>query len=248
MSVAAVLPWLLAAAGAQDPAPAPAPAPLPAPVPAPGPIQDPAALERAQALLRAHAGRSRAVRVLVADYVQRRTTTLLKEPLLSRGEFLFVREPACVVFRAAAPRPSVVRLTATTYEVFRPQQQQLERFHLDGPELAEGLFAAVGGDVDRLLRDFVVTACAPHGDGAARVQLHFAPRSAAARERLRELILTLHAADGALAAVAYRDPAGDLVEIGFDRLRADPPSPPSGRLEVPPGTRVVEHAVRRKPA
>lgn len=240
VAVAAGLAWLLAAAGAQEP--------VPVPVPGPEPVQDPAVLARAQALLRAHADRSRAVRVLVADYVQRRTTALLKEPLLSRGEFLFVREPACVVFRAAAPRPSVVRLTATTYEVFRPLQQQLERFHLDGPELAHGLFAAVGGDVDRLLRDFVVTACAPDGADAARVQLQFAPRSAAARERLRELILTLRVAEGALAAVAYRDPAGDLVAIEFDHMRADPPSPPSGRLEVPPGTRVVEHAARRKRA
>ena len=52
---------------------------------------------------------------------------------------------AVVVFFASEPRPSVVRLAETVYEVHRPQRKQLERFHLDGPELARGLFAAVGG-------------------------------------------------------------------------------------------------------
>ena len=68
--------------------------------------------ERAEALLRAHGKNSAKVAVLVADYVQRRTTALSKKPLVSSGAFLFVREPGCVLFRASKPRPSVVRLTA----------------------------------------------------------------------------------------------------------------------------------------
>ena len=70
---------------------------------------EPAQRTRAEELLRAHAERSRPVAVLLADYVQRRTTPLAKEPLVSSGEFQFVREPACVLFRATKPdRKSVV--------------------------------------------------------------------------------------------------------------------------------------------
>jgi hypothetical protein len=209
--------------------------------------------ERAMALLRRHATRSVAVDVLVAGYVQRRTTELSATPLVSEGSFLFVREPACVVFRAQQPRVSVVRLSASCYEVYRPERRQLERFLLGGPELAEGLFAAVGGDAERLLRDFELAGCEPAAPGrdeavasgrdeAAALRLRLLPKAEAAKKRLTELLLTLREGDAALAAVAYRDAAGDLVEIELRDLRVNPEQPPAATLDVPEGTRVLEHA------
>jgi hypothetical protein len=216
---------------------------LPAQEPQPAPV---AQVERATALLAAHGERTQAVQVLVADYVQRRTTALLPEPLVSKGQFLFVRNPAAVLFFAREPRLSTVRLTTATYEVYRPQKKQLERFVLEGPELAAGLFAVVGGDAERLRRDFVVVACDDlPGDGGL-VQVRLVPKAAAARERLPEVVVTLHAPTAALRAVGYRDHAGDQVAIELSAVRFDPPSPPSGRLEVPPDTVVVEHAARRR--
>jgi hypothetical protein len=205
-----------------------------------------AARVRAENLLRAHGERSRKVAVLVADYVQRRTTELVKEPLVSTGEFLFVRDPACVLFRATTPRLSVVRLTTTTYEVHRPQKKQLERFQLDGPDLAQGLFAAVGGDVERLFGAFAVAGCS---DDAVteRVTIRLVPKNAAVAERLRELSITLVAKDATLAAVAYRDPSGDLVEIELANLRPDPKQPPSAQLDLAKDTVVVEHAAKAEP-
>lgn len=249
---------VVAALAGQSPGSAPRTAPPAGQAPS---VPAPGEAERTLAtrLLRQHAAQSAAVKVLVADYVQRRTTELSATPLVSRGEFLFVRDPGAVVFRASEPRISVVRLTATRYEVWRPQQQRLERFVLDGPELAEGLFAAVGGDADRLLREFELVACAkvaPPPEGAPDpappaetaaprrelVELRMRPRDEAMRARLRELILTLGAADAVLAKVAYRDAAGDLVEIELRQLRADPERPPSAELDVPPGATVLEHA------
>ncbi len=199
---------------------------------------------RAEALLAAHGARAKKVKVLVADYVQRRTTKLRKEPLVSKGEFLFVREPAAVLFFAREPRVSVVRLTTTTYEVHRPQKKQLERFVLDGPELAAGLFAVVGGDVERLRADFVVVGCADVAAAPGQVQIRLQPKAAAARERLPEIAVTLHAESAELAAVGYRDPAGDLVAIELRALRPDPPAPPSAQLAIDPDTVVVEHGAR----
>lgn len=220
--------WV-AALVAQEPTPAPT-----------------AQVERAAALLAAHGERSRPVQVLVADYVQRRTTALLKEPLVSKGQFLFVRDPAAVLFFAQEPRLSTVRLTATTYEVYRPQKKQLERFVLEGPELAAGLFAVVGGDADRLRRDFVVVACDDlPGDGEL-VQVRLVPKAAPARERLPEVAVTLHGPTGELRAVGYRDHAGDQIAIELAAVRRNPPSPPSSKLEVPPDTVVVEHPAKRR--
>ncbi|MEO6596953.1 MAG: outer membrane lipoprotein carrier protein LolA [Planctomycetota bacterium] len=207
---------------------------------------DQAQLERANKLLAAHAEQSRTIAVLVAQYVQRRTTKLAKDPLESRGEFLFVREPACVVFRATQPRESVVRLREAVYEVYRPQRKQLERFHLEGPELAQGLFAAVGGDVARLRRDFEVSACVADPADATRAQVRLRPRTAEVGARLQELVLTLRSADATLCAVAYRDQAGDLVEITLLSPLRNPPAPPSAEFELPKDTTIVEHTVPKK--
>lgn len=165
--------------------------------------------DQAIKLLRRHAELSKSVRVLVADYVQRRTTTLSKKPLRSSGGFLFVHTPACVVFRAEKPRQSIVRLTKDLYEVFRPRRKRLERFTLDGPDLSQGLFAAVGGDADSLLEEFGVA-----GLSVGKVQaeggqiavedpveisatgapmtaaIRLVPKSKAMGERLQELVVT----------------------------------------------------------
>jgi hypothetical protein len=203
-------------------------------------------LARAERLLDAHAARSRGIGVLVADYVQRRTTALAKEPLESRGEFLFVRSPGVVLFRAAVPRQSVTRLQATTYEVWRPQKKQLERFHLDGPELANGLFAALGGDTAALRAGFDVVACVDDPAHQDRVRVRLVPKTAAVRERLQELEIVLLGQDAVLAAVAYRDATGDRIEIELSAVRIDPKDAPKAELEVPADAVVVEH--RAKPA
>ncbi|HZN38347.1 MAG TPA: hypothetical protein VFD82_06060 [Planctomycetota bacterium] len=209
------------------------------------PAVDPAAIARADKLLEAHAEQSKKVQVLVATYVQRRTTELSKEPLVSRGEFLFVRDPACVVFRATTPRVSIVRLRGTTYEVYRPQKKQLERFHLEGPELAEALFAAIGGDIAVLRRNFAIQDCVAD-PVAGRASIRLAPRTVLVRERLRQLIITVRSSDGVLCAVAYRDGAGDLVEIELQEPRPNPPDPPSAEFDVGKDTTIVEHAPPKK--
>lgn len=227
-----------------------------------------AAAERAEAerLLGLLAGRSGRSRVLVADYTQRRTTALSDRPLVSRGEFVFVREPACVLFRASAPRVSLVRLTPRRYEVYRPDRKRLERILLDGPQLAEGLFAAVGGDSARLLREFTVVGCArvapadpagmPAVDPAVATQpepgpvrlaaITLEPRDVAVRRQLRELVVTVAEADGELAGVAYRDASGDLIAIELRDVRADPEPAPSVELPLPDDVQIVEH--RQPPA
>lgn len=209
------------------------------------PPPDARQVARAEALLAAHGERGKKVDVLVAAYTQRRHTRLSKKPLVSSGAFLFVKEPACVVFRCAEPRRSVVRLTTAVYEVFRPARKRLERFHLDGPELAAGLFAAVGGDVARLRKDFSVAGCEPLGgeglDDAAQLRVRLLPKQAAAKARLRELTITFDARSSELRAVSYRDHAGDLVEIELRDVRNNPKDAPSAELDVPADTRVLEH-------
>jgi len=236
-----------AAMPGQDPAPRPAP-PAPAPGKQPPAAEAPAAdvVRQAEERLRALAATSRDTAVLVADYVQRRTTKLAKEPLESRGQFVFVKQPGCVVFRATAPRESVTRLRGDTYEVYRPQKKQLERFVLEGPELANGLFAALGGDVDALLRDFAIRSTGADAGRPGHVLVVLAPRTPAIAARIGELSLRLVTASNALAAVAYRDAAGDLVEIELVDPKPNPASPPSVEFDLAAGTAVIEHRATKR--
>ena len=218
----------------------------------------------ASKLLARYAEQSKGVEVLVADYIQRRTTTLSKKPLLSSGGFLFVRDPACVVFRANKPRQSVVRLTSKLYEVFRPGRKRLERFSMGGLDLAQGLFAAVGGDAKQLLRDFDIfgfsstepktepkTESKKADDGkSGSATIHLVPKSKLMRERLRELLIQLdvtaaNESEVALRSVSYRDQSGDLVEIELAKVRKNPKDPPSAAIDVPSDTRIMDHKVRR---
>ena len=219
-------------------------------------------------LLARYAKQSQGVEVLVADYIQRRTTTLSKKPLLSSGGFVFVRDPACVVFRADKPRQSVVRLTSKSYEVFRPRRKRLERFSMGGLDLAQGLFAAVGGDAKQLLKDFDIlgfSSAEPSTEpeiepekelekagrgssGSATIQL--VPKSKLMRERLRELLIQLDVTaanepEVALRSVSYRDQSGDLVEIELAKVRKNPKDPPSAEIDVPSDTRIMDHKARR---
>jgi hypothetical protein len=218
---------------------------------------------RAIELLRGHAKASKSVKVLVADYVQTRTTALSKKPLRSSGSFLFRRKPACVVFRAEKPRASIIRLTKELYEVFRPQRKRLERFTLQGPDLSLGLFAAVGGDADRLLADFGIAGFlvaeiaaegreAPVATGAVTAAISLVPKDRETRERLRELVVTFAVvakAEGnpvvTLRSVAYRDHSLDLVAIELRNVRSNPKDAPSVAFDVPKDTRVIEHRAGR---
>jgi len=208
--------------------------------------------DQAIQLLRRHGEQSKNVATLASDYVQRRTTTLSKRPLLSSGAFLFVKKPAAVVFRADKPRASTVRLTGTVYEVYRPRRKRLERFHLDGPELSRGLFAAVSGDAEQLLKDFDVAELRQQSlaDGAVVKAIRLVPKTKAMRKRLPELTVSLRPPKKgdqgiALRAVSYRDRGGDLIEIELHKLRVNAKDAPSANLDVPEGTRVIEHGKRQ---
>lgn len=232
----------------------------PKPVVQPKPSEVPkitkAERERAIELLQRHGEQSKSVLTLVADYVQRRTTTLSKRPLVSSGRFLFVKKPAAVVFRAAKPRPSVVRLTADVYEVYRPRRKRLERFHLDGPELSRGLFAAVSGNAGQLLKDFDVAQLRAHKltgkpDSPAAFSIRLVPKTEVMKKRLPELTVTLtpptrQSEHGiALRAVSYRDRSGDLIEVTLHELRVNPKAAPSAAIDVPKDAKVIEHRTGR---
>jgi outer membrane lipoprotein-sorting protein len=173
----------------------------------------------ARAVLVRAAEAQRDVATLRASYVQVRTTELLPEPLESRGTLLFRRSPACIVFHAREPSDTRIRIDATAYQVYRPEQRRCERIELSVPDLPKALFGALTPEPSALERRFVFAACLAT-DETDTVVLE--PRDEGTRQVLTRLEIVVRRQDAAVVGVAYRDASGDDVRIELREIAPNP--------------------------
>ncbi len=195
----------------------------------------------ARTLLTAVAAQQKDLRRARARYVQERTTTLRRQPMVTEGTLWFRKDPACIVFLAATPRPARIRLDAGSYEVYREQERQLERFLLGSSDLPNALFQAFSPDLRQLDARFTIESCTPGPETSIRLL----PKLEGMRRFLTELTLTISRERLEVTRIAYRDGQGDLVAIRLEDLVRDPesdgdPFDPA----VPEGTRVLVHPAR----
>jgi outer membrane lipoprotein-sorting protein len=172
---------------------------------------------------------------LAADYVQERSTALVKRPLVSKGRMIFRRDPGCVVFFVDEPRRAVVRLDSRHYEVYRPEQKRLERFVLASDELPRMLFQALSPDPAWLAAEdaqqqagtldqaFEIAGCEAVAGEPARTRITLVPRSDAARKGFAtRLELTVDSEQKRLVGFAFRDPQGDDVRVELSGVQLAP--------------------------
>lgn len=159
------------------------------------------------------------VKTLRASYVQERSSALRKRPLVSRGTLLFRADPPCIVFEVQEPRRARIRIDERAYEVWRPDERQLERFVLESPDLPRALFQSFRPELDLLESRFVVQ------DGASdamRHEVRLVPKDEKVKSYLTTLTLTIAARETALEQIAYTDGQGDRVVIRLERAERDP--------------------------
>ena len=199
----------------------------------PGVTEGAALLQR---LAKAHAD----VQHITANYVQRRMTKLVKKPLLSNGMLAFRREPGCVVFRVVAPRVAVIRLDSLHYEVYREEQQRLERFVLPSDEMPRLLFDALSLTEAKLRERFEVAGCDPVVDQPTRRRVRLIPTDKKTRRVAAEVSLLIDTASATLCGFGYTDPRGDTVDVELSDVTT-PKDPAAGtfELDVPEGTKVT---------
>lgn len=200
---------------------------------APGVAEGTALLQR---LAKAHVD----VQHITANYVQRRMTKLVKKPLLSSGTLAFRREPGCVVFRVVAPRVAVIRLDSLHYEVYREEQQRLERFVLPSDEMPRLLFDALSLTETKLRERFEVAGCERVADQPSRRRVRLVPKDEKTRRVATEVSLLIDTTTAGLCGFGYTDPRGDTVDVELSDVKT-PEDPAAGTftLEVPKDTKVT---------
>jgi hypothetical protein len=221
----------------------------PAPV-APAAPAAPAAedLAAARAAVRALGARHADLQQLECEYVQERSSALLREPLRSSGRLRWRREPPCLVFEVAGPRPARLRLDEHRYEVHRPDRRQLERFAFAGPELPRALLDAFAPDLDAIERRMKIVQVERGAGDAPQSSIRFAPTDPALQAVLTSLSLTIEPKAAELRAIAYTDAQGDSVVLRLSDIDRDPElADASFAIDAPPGTRVLDHPARKPP-
>lgn len=184
---------------------------------------------------------------MTADYTQFRTTALTKKPLQSTGTLAFRREPGCVVFRVATPKTAVIRLDSKVYEVWRPEQNRLERFVLASDEMPRLLFDALAPTTASLQKGFAIESCVPvevaEGQPARRA-IALVPNGEATKQVAQRITLTVELDTAKLCGFGYRDPRGDEVRIELTALTLHEKADPARfAMELPAGAKVTEQRV-----
>ena len=180
----------------------------------------------------AAAGRAAAV---TADFYQEKFTPLMKRPLVSTGRVV-ARGPVSL-WTTAAPRPSVMRVTADRIRIYYPDQAVVESYPVQGQ-----LGALVASPLPRLdvLAKFFTFDRLPNPDPAA-LAVRLTPATDDLRQHVRRVDVTLDRATGAIRRAETTDADGDRTVLTFDHadLRA-PVADGDLELRFPPNTRQVE--------
>lgn len=210
-------------------------------------FQDPAGAEP-KAWITRWAERCKGVRTISADFVQDRKSPLLDDPVRSSGKLSYRREKEKLALVIQKPRDSVVHLDRGSYQVYRPEDKQLEQYEFEDSERGHLLFMVFNPNMDELEKCFTVKAGA---STEGQVEVVLEPTDRKYLKILNRITLILSDAGDAakitLKSLAYVDPEGEEVRWDLAKLTVNPDLPSDAfELRVPEGTRVLKH--RAKPA
>ena len=206
------------------------------------PAQERPADAVADAALKKLAARMRDARTLTARVVQSRKTELLDKPIVSSGSMAYRRDPAQLVFRLTEPRRAEILLDKTSYQVYRPDERRLERIDFEGEDVTSRILMVFEPKAEDVGKAFRVTGRDPR-DGRIDVVLEASDERV--RARMKQIVLTVAEADGALSRIAYVDAEGDEVQFELSQVAVNPELPgDTFSLKVPEGTRILRRTVK----
>ena len=148
-----------------------------------------------------------------ADYLQRRTTLISKKPLEARGKLYYRAKPAVVTLHVSQPRASVIRLTPSAYEVYRPKRDTLERFALKKQTWTTLLTQTMSAQIKTLEEHFVIVRSALKHKSSDKRTIVLKPREKKLAQRISELELVLDTKRYLLHRVSFTEASGDRVSF-----------------------------------
>lgn len=206
-----------------------------------GGAQEGPADEAAKAALRKLAAKFKEARTLSAGIVQSRKTELLDKPIVSSGRMYYRRDPARLVFHLAEPRKAVIHMDKSSYQVYRPDENRLERTDFSNEDISSRILMAFEPRVDEIGKAFTIRG-ERAGEGEIEVKLESGDEKI--RKRLQRITMVLAEADGALRRLSYVDGEGDEVRFDLSDVLINPDlAPELFTLSVPEGTRVLRRSL-----
>jgi outer membrane lipoprotein-sorting protein len=157
----------------------------------------------------------RETRSITADFRQVKHLTLLDEPLVSNGRFLFAK-PDRVRLDVVEPEPATIVIRGADIHI--PGLPEKDRQALSASPMVAMLAqlgAVFSGSVEKLEESFEVAATA-EGDG---VRLVLVPRSAEWKKTFQRMQLDFAGADLVVREIRIEDALGDRLEITMDGVR-----------------------------
>jgi outer membrane lipoprotein-sorting protein len=165
--------------------------------------------------LKAIAEAQRDTRSMEAGFRQVKHLTLLDEPLVSTGRFLFAK-PDRVRLEVTEPEPATIVIRGGDIRI--PGLSEADRQALSGSPMV-AMFTQLGavfsGSVDQLEEGFEVAATA-EGDG---VRLVLVPRSAEWKKAFQRMQLDFAGAKLVVREVRIEDALGDRLEITMENVK-----------------------------
>ncbi len=149
--------------------------------------------------------------------MQERESELSLKPLRSSGVLYYSRADSCLVFRSDEPRQVILRLDAQSYQVYRPDKKQAERYVFRGPAPGAALLRVFGTDLARMEEAFALLACKKDG---AETRISLRPSAEGMRRVMERLDVTIR--DRVLTRIAYAEPGGESVRIELSRIQRNP--------------------------
>jgi outer membrane lipoprotein-sorting protein len=167
------------------------------------------------ACLKAIEAAQRDTRSIDADFRQVKHLTLLDEPLVSTGRFVFAK-PDRVRLEVKEPEPATIVIRGADIHI--PGLSEKDRQALSGSPMV-AMFTQLGavfsGSVDKLEEGFEVEAKS-EGDG---VRLVLVPRSAEWKKAFQRMQLDFAGADLVVRDIHIEDALGDRLEITMENVK-----------------------------
>jgi len=212
-------------------------------------VQAGSADEAARAALGRFSERFRDLGGLSASFTQSRRTALLNEPITSSGKLRYRRDPARLVFEVEKPRRASIHFDGKSYQVYRPDEKQLEQFEVEDSEMARWLFMAFHPKVEEIGKSFAIKAGSLKEE---TLEVVLVPSEAKLLKVLAKLTLVLSRADAPgdplLRRIGYVDAEQDEVSFEITDAALNPTlSPEVFELKLPEGVKVFKHKKKAGP-
>lgn len=187
------------------------------------------------------------VTLLRADYVQRQSSLLLAEPVVSKGRMSLRTDPGCLVLELTEPKALLVRSDATSHQIYDPAANRAERYLFESNEVAKALLACFSGELSKLEEVFEFVSIEK---GEESTTLGLRPRTKRVRAMIESLRIELRAKDGAVVGIAYDNAEGEEVSMTLSKLELDPEVTEEERgvfdRPLPEGVELLVHRVETK--